>query len=816
MTRRLFLFYGLLALSFPALSAAVHAEVPGLTILRRFGTNPDGLYPSSPLIQAANGVLYGATPQGGSHANGTIFSVTPAGQFTTLYSFSALDGQGRNADGSGPGALILGSDGNFYGITTSAGAGGFGTIFQMTPSGALTIVYTCTISCSNLLQGIDGNFYGLSEDATVTANNVFRLTPEGTLTVLRTFQVATGLANSLIQGRDGNLYGITSDGVSSTFFRLTTAGVLMAFGHQQRFDTSLSQSTTDGNFYFLSYTDVGSSSPLQVPDLERINLGGLATIVYHPGKSDISPANNLPQSSDGSFYGAFSDGQNSGGIYRLTADGKLTILHKFSGYPAGGDDMGAVIRGTDGNFYGTTGYGGAANVGTIFSASPEGQVTLLHSFRFGDGLDPMGSLVKGLDGNLYGLTESEGENRIGSIFKIAPGGALTTLHTFVPPANSGTNIEGGYPQTLAAGLDGNLYGINSEGGAFGNGTFFRMTPTGALTVVFSFNDEENPFVTLITGRDGNFYGTGDFDGNGNEVFSLSPAGVIKTVHRFGLGNGHVPIDLVQGADGNLYGANTDGSFFRLTTGGQLTVLDPDFAPIGLTVQALFQARDGNFYGATSVGGAYHHGAVFSLTPAGKRTILYSFTGGADGKNPANLIEGSDGNFYGTTSTASYYGEAVTGNDKIFQLTPSGILNVLWNFTASQGRDVALIQGGDGDIYGTTAAATVSVIYSGSYQPGFFANGTLFKLPLAEVADSPLLTSADSPIAVIGQPFTDHVTVNHPGTNYAASGLPGGLTINAASGVISGTPAQAGAYGVSLSAQTTAGTAQATLSLNVVP
>jgi len=135
-----------------------------LTTLYEFcadGGCPDGQFPEAALVQAANGVIYGTTNYGGAHQAGTIFEITPKGKLTTLYSFCSQD---NCADGGGPvAALTLGSDGNFYGTTPGACCplNGCGTIFRITPAGAFTLLYTLNeITYAGLVQDTNGAFYG--------------------------------------------------------------------------------------------------------------------------------------------------------------------------------------------------------------------------------------------------------------------------------------------------------------------------------------------------------------------------------------------------------------------------------------------------------------------------------------------------------------------------------------------------------------------------------------------------------------------------------------------------------------------------------
>jgi uncharacterized repeat protein (TIGR03803 family) len=183
-------------------------------------------------------------------------------------------------------------------------------------------------------------------------------------------------------------------------------------------------------------------------------------------------------------------------------------------------------------------------------------------------------------------------------------------------------------------------------------------------------------------------------------------------------NGAYPLSTpVQGRDGNLYGTTFQGggsgSIFKMSVGGTLTTLYDFTGPDGIGPAAgLILATDGNFYGTTEYGGANLRGTVFKFTRTGKLTTLYSFCAQAnctDGANPAaTLVQGTDGNFYGTTMAGgAYYGGRGSGiAGTVFRITPTGVLTTLYSFCAqvlcADGyAPNALVQATDGSFYGTT-------------------------------------------------------------------------------------------------------------------
>jgi uncharacterized repeat protein (TIGR03803 family) len=339
-----------------------------------------------------------------------------------------------------------------------------------------------------LVQGADGNFYGTTllggtNCPRFGCGTVFKATPSGTLTALHSFGGTDGsYATGLVQGTDGNFYGTTANGGANnnctngcgTVFKITRSGTLATLHSFDGTDGSGSYSGliqgTDGNFYGITY------------------YGG---------------ANN--NCTDG-----------CGTVFKITPAGALTTLHRFNGTDGSGPQAG-LVQGTDGNFYGTTFYGGTQSIGTVFKITANGRLTTLHSFDGTDGACPYSGLVQGTDGNFYGTTEVGGTTNNGTFFKITAQGALTSLHSF-------DNGDGASPAGLVRGTDGNFYGTTQSGG-MDFGTVFKITPSGTLTTLHSFDstDGEDPQSAPVQATSGIFYGTtysGGADGSGT-VFGLS-------------------------------------------------------------------------------------------------------------------------------------------------------------------------------------------------------------------------------------------------------------------------------------------------------
>jgi uncharacterized repeat protein (TIGR03803 family) len=271
------------------------------------------------------------------------------------------------------------------------------------------------------------------------------------------------------------------------------------------------------------------------------------------------------------------------------------------------------VQGSDGNFYGASFAGGAYDSGTIFRISPTGSQANLYSFSdVPDGANPDGQLVQGSDGNFYGTTYNGGAYTNGSLFRISPTGNYTNLYSFNPDANDASYSYGG----LVQGNDGNFYGTSSSGGDSGQGTVFRITPGGSYSNLHSFSGLPNgssPTGALVQGSDDNFYGT-----------------------------------TIYGGDNNA------GTVFRISSSGSYTNLYSFSGPDGQSPRGkLVQGSDGNFYGVTWLGGS--HGTIFRISPSGSCSNLFSFPGLPGGRNPyRGLVQGSDGNFYGTTYNGGKY------------------------------------------------------------------------------------------------------------------------------------------------------------------
>jgi uncharacterized repeat protein (TIGR03803 family) len=351
-------------------------------------------------------------------------------------------------------------------------------------------------------------------------------------------------------------------------------------------------------------------------------------------------------------------------------------------------------------------------------------VVTLYSFTgtAGDGYFPGARLIRDGAGNLYGTTEFGGAFGNGTVFKLDAQGTETILLSF-----DGAN--GQYPVTgLIRDGVGNLYGTTFYGGTYGDGTVFKLSKTGAETVLYSFSggaDGRSPAAGLIRDGAGNLYGTTEFGGafgNGT-VFKLDAQGTETVLHSFaGQPDGAAPVaDLMRDAAGNLNGttylggvANL-GTVFKLSKTGTETVLHSFTGqPDGAQPQAgLIGDGVGNLYGTTSAGGAYKRGTVFKLDTTNTETVLHSFRGKPDGRNPyGDLVRDAEGNLYGTTNIG---GTSFIGT--VFRVRATGREIVLHSFTGPDGAQpqAGLILGADGNLYGTA-------IFGGA-----FGYGTVFKL-----------------------------------------------------------------------------------------
>ena len=351
----------------------------------------------------------------------------------------------------------------------------------------------------------------------------------------------------------------------------------------------------------------------------------------------------------------------------------FTVLLSFDGTNNSQPDAG-LVQAPDGNFYGTAVFGGPTNNGTVFKVTSSGTLTTVHTFDGTDGSEPFSTPVLSTDGNLYGTTSYGGANGQGTVFKVTPGGTLTTLHSFDGP--DGTTPQAG----LARGADGNLYGAALYTDC-NEGSFFKVTSSGAFTALHVFSgrgDGGFPYGAPIQASDGNFFGTTFSGGCADEgtVYKITPGGTLNTIHSFCLGGipcpdgGNTVAGLVQGSDGNLYGATARGgdgtcifngfegcgTVFKIGASSGFTTLHLLESTDGASPFAsLVQGTDGNFYGTANGLGANGDGTIFQVTSSGTFTVLHNFDG-TDGIGPVGpLMQGTDGAFYGTTSSGGANG-----------------------------------------------------------------------------------------------------------------------------------------------------------------
>jgi uncharacterized repeat protein (TIGR03803 family) len=319
----------------------------------------------------------------------------------------------------------------------------------------------------------------------------------------------------------------------------------------------------DGDLYGWSY-EGGTNND---GSMWKTTLSGSVHVVYSFNATNGPDCQNgMTLGTDGNFYGtALTSCTGDGYVFKLTPSGTLTVLHTFTGTPDG-SGSGQLVQYTDGNFYGVTTKGGANNYGAVFKITPTGKLTILYSFDNTDNFyNPNYGLTVGADGNFYGTTGSNsGAGYPGTVFKITPAGVATVLHTFTSNPDGAAPVSG-----VILGKDGNFYGDTEQGGAYGYGTLFKMTPSGKLTILYSFNSgtdyATNPTAPLLQATDGNFYGV--LISRFQDLFRFTPSGTLTVLEKFILPGGVLPYwPLIQDTNGILYGLLQQGG---TVNGGEL-------------------------------------------------------------------------------------------------------------------------------------------------------------------------------------------------------------------------------------------------------
>jgi uncharacterized repeat protein (TIGR03803 family) len=316
------------------------------------------------------------------------------------------------------------------------------------------------------------------------------------------------------------------------------------------------------------------------------------------------------------IYGTAQDGGtlDHGVVYKLDTAFHYTVLHNFTGAD-GAVPWAGVIRDSAGNFYGTTYIGGTANKGVVYKLDSAGNLTVLYNFTGeADGGSPLAGVIRDSAGNLYGTTYIGGTADKGVVYKLDSAGDYTVLYNFTG-GTAGGNPYAGVIRDSA----GNLYGTTTSGTSPGDGVLYKLDEDGNYTVLHHFTANSYPN-GVIFAPDG-LYGTTRGSGTGH----------YGVVYKLGASAGYTVLY-------NFTGGEEDG-------GG----------PSGGVV------RDsaGNLYGTTYIGGIGDYGVVYKVDSAGNYSVLYNFSGDADGGHPyAGVILSPAGNLIGTTDAGGTSGGVV--------------------------------------------------------------------------------------------------------------------------------------------------------------
>jgi len=416
-----------------------------------------------------------------------------------------------------------------------------------------------------------------------------------------------------------------------------------------------------------------------------------------------NPWSQLTKSSAGDLYGTTVYGGSRGGgsedgtLYKISSNGIYSQLYAFDGN-AGQNPVWQPIIATDGKLYGTSWAGGSGvGTGTVYQYDLSSNTMSI--FANFDGINAYypNAITQGIDKNFYGTSQYGGltnrevgfVNGSGSAFKVSSIGTITLLVSFH------INIGGYNPNGMVQGPDGQFYGTTDSGGYYSEGTVYKSDANGKVTILHHFNSSRpvyegaHPVAALIVGKDGNLYGSttlGGVYGNGT-IYKISKSGAFSVLYSLQATQGQdLEAPLMQGKDGFLYGVaknggggDSYGTIFKLA-GSTFTVLH-HFANINgqgcYPLGGLTQDSVGNLYGTTGYGGVNGGGTIYEINTSGTSfNTIYSFNAsiGNIGYIPTGSLIYTEGVMYGTTLSGGLFGiyDGSSGDNyggTIYKFTP---------------------------------------------------------------------------------------------------------------------------------------------------
>jgi uncharacterized repeat protein (TIGR03803 family) len=587
-------------------------------------------------------------------------------------------------------------------------------------------------------QGSNGtnSYCSTSNQATFTSTAPAPLAASVTDTVQVTAFNATGCSSGTQLGNPNSAFITTSN---TPHLRLTPTNKTIAPNHQvsliAAFRLGLPNPPTPGSYLWTTtgiygtLTEVGGNG--RTGQTNYCSTSAQATYVSAPNANLTQPVMDMVTATP------FANANCTGNPDGLTATTTVTIDPAITTIsPTSVDTYTGLLLASDGNFYAVSSFGNTfSSSGTcsggvpdaaysqctyLHKIAPDGTDTQLHLFQNdnlnytttnADGFSP-NPLVEAGDGNFYGTTVTKGPNATGTIFQITPSGTFTVLYAF-PDRQAGQSyaVNPYQPGPLTLGQDGFLYGTSTgvyqDPNAISDGppasfTFFKIGTDGTYTLLHPLDGTSGGFPTpLVQGDDGNFYTVAIQTNPPNNVqlLKISPAGAVTIMHAFAAdGSEGFPANgaLVEGPDHTFYYGSTTTNVF----------------PAG----ASYQERDG----------------LFKISPTGVVQALHTFAASEGISTNGDLLFDGAGNLYGSSYYGGNTGNCPAGTDvtythgtspagcgSVFQLTPGGVLNSVYQFT-NTARDGAnpsgrLVQTAEGTLAGTF------------YKPSTFTTNGIFEL-----------------------------------------------------------------------------------------